>query len=277
MRQTERERESVCVCCTKESKVINNFFMSFLSLIRRVGTRPVRSSIGRAVGRGVWVSSPGRCFSVGGGGDGDVGSYGACWSCGAPLTGMFFCGSCEKVQDATEGTSPYEVFGLAKTFSVDLKDAERRYWGLQKQLHPDKFALTEEVEQEYAGRQSTLVNECYETLKHPVLRGKFLLEEHGVEPLGESVGTGDVPMELLMLVMEIREEVEHLSPGDKAAASRILEKANGMMDLCGEEFASAMEGGETPDLDAASSSLVRLQYLRKIVDEVHAKSEEILM
>ena len=202
--------------------------------------------------------------------------YGKCWSCGSALTGIFFCSFCDKVQDSPKRKSPYEVFGLPKSFSVDLKDAEQRYWGLQKLLHPDKFSQLDEVEQEYAGRQSTLVNDCYETLKHPVLRGKFLLEEHGVEPLGENVGTGDVPMELLMLVMEIREEIEQMSPGDKETAHKILEKVNGMIDSCGAEFAAALEGEEVPDLESASSSLVRLQYLCKIVDEVHGKSDEIL-
>ena len=158
---------------------------------------------------------------------------------------------------------------------LDSRILETQLLIQQKQLHPDKFALSDETEQEIAGKQSTLVNESYDILKHPVQRGKVLLSMlHNVEPLGEDVGTGDVPMELLMQVMEAREEIENLNSNDEKGASIIISKTIAMVDECANTFEHVLE--EENNIEEASNLLVRLQYLCKIEEEIRKKCDELL-
>ena len=120
-----------------------------------------------------------------------------------------------------------------------------------------------------------MVNESYDILKHPVLRGKTLLARlHNIEPLGEDVGTGDVPMDLLMQVMEAREEIENLKSNDQKGAEIIISKTISMVNECANQFQKSLE--VDVDLDEASNLLVRLQYLCKIEEEVRKKCDEFL-
>ena len=214
-------------------------------------------------------------------------NFSICWSCGTDNTDNtengainFFCNNCGKIQDiipddGDKHISPFKVFGYDEKFNINLKDMEKRYWNLQKQLHPDKFALSDEIEQEIAGKQSTLVNESYDILKHPVQRGKILLSMlHHVEPLGEDVGTGDVPMELLMQVMEAREEIENLNSNDEKGASIIISNTIKMVDECANTFENVLEVEN--NIEEASNLLVRLQYLCKIEEEIRKKCDELL-
>ena len=213
-------------------------------------------------------------------------NFSICWSCGTDNTDIengainFFCSNCGKIQDiipkdGEKYISPFKVFGYDETFNINIKDMEKRYWNLQKQLHPDKFALSDETEQKIAGKQSTLVNESYDILKHPVQRGKVLLSMlHNVEPLGEDVGTGDVPMDLLMQVMEAREEIENLNSNDEKGASIIISKTIAMVDECANTFEHVLEVEN--NIEEASNLLVRLQYLCKIEEEIRKKCDELL-
>ena len=191
----------------------------------------------------------------------------------------FFCSNCGKIQDVMnidgDEVSPFKVFGYSETFFVDTEDVEKRYWRLQKLLHPDKFAAADEGERDIAGRQSTLVNKSYENLKNPVLRGKILMTKtFGIEPLSDDAGTNNVPIELLAEVMEAREEIENLDSDDVEGASKIIRKTTAMVEDCSIQFQKALEIEK--NVEVASEMLVRLQYLHKIEEETRRKCDHLI-
>ena len=211
-------------------------------------------------------------------------NFATCWACGeenGSHEGVvnFFCSNCGKIQDVMnidgDEVSPFKVFGYSETFFVDTEDVEKRYWRLQKLLHPDKFAAADEGERDIAGRQSTLVNKSYENLKNPVLRGKILMTKtFGIEPLSDDAGTNNVPIELLAEVMEAREEIENLDSDDVEGASKIIRKTTAMVEDCSIQFQKALEIEK--NVEVASEMLVRLQYLHKIEEETRRKCDHLI-
>ena len=201
-----------------------------------------------------------------------------CWSCGVAVgegSDLFFCDACDKIQDVrSRHPSAFEVFGLPVEFPLDVVMLEESWKGLQRRLHPDKFVSAGAREQEIASVQSTIVNDSYSALKHPVQRGKLVLKElHGLEPLGEDVGTGDIDMELLMHVMKFREEIDSMAPEDTDRARALDHKAQSEIDETCAAFAEEVTHGR---LTEASDALVKMQYFCKIQEELREKCAENL-
>ena len=89
----------------------------------------------------------------------------------------------------------------------------------------------------------------------------------GQDPLSEAASTGVDPA-LLMQIMEVREEIS-LARGREALVD-IGESNNTHLQRSLDELAAAFAGD---DKDTAANILVRLQYLRKIAEEIHAEAE----
>ena len=187
-----------------------------------------------------------------------------CWSCTmAAGEGGDFCNA-----------NAFGVFGLPVEFPLDEGMLEESWKGLQRRLHPDKFVSAGTREQEIASMQSTIVNDSYSILKHPVERGKLVLKElHGLEPLGEDVGTGDIDMELLMHVMEFREEIDSMTPQETDRARALDHKAQSEIDEACNAFTEEVTHGR---LTEASNALVKMQYFCKIQEEVREKCADNL-
>lgn len=96
---------------------------------------------------------------------------------------------------------------------------------LQQKAHPDSFSQAPKVniiiicklnngtnhkkrEHDYAQLQSSVINKAYHTLKNPLSRAQYILEQHG-----HQVNEGDSLSDptLLMDVMEFREELEEVT------------------------------------------------------------------
>lgn len=63
-------------------------------------------------------------------------------------------------------------------------------------------------ELDYAQLQSSVINKAYNTLKNPLTRAQYILEQNGYK-INESDSLSDP--ELLMEVMEFREELEEVT------------------------------------------------------------------
>lgn len=65
--------------------------------------------------------------------------------------------------------------GDGSLYNLDLARLEKSFRDLQWRLHPDKFSMKPEAEQNYSAGQSSLVNKAYQTLKDPLARGQYLV------------------------------------------------------------------------------------------------------
>jgi len=141
-----------------------------------------------------------------------------CWSCGKPVeAGAPFCAACQAVQPPGQ-MDHFARLGLTRGYAVDLAALDRAYFGLQRQLHPDRFARKPPRERAISQQQAAALNEAYETLKNPIRRARYLAAELGVDLPGDG-RTIDDP-ELLMEAMEAREA---LTEAGSAAEVQALE------------------------------------------------------
>ncbi len=76
--------------------------------------------------------------------------------------------------------SPFDIFKIPKQFALDEDQLEKKYFEIQKLIHPDKFANASANEKRVAEQWSTLVNDAYAALKDPVKRAKLLCEAGGI-------------------------------------------------------------------------------------------------
>jgi molecular chaperone HscB len=117
----------------------------------------------------------------------------------------------------------FALFGIERRYAVDLEDLDRRYRALQAQVHPDKHAHLGEVEKRLAMQWATQVNEANQTLRHPIRRGRYLLELAGVDAQIET--NTAMPHEFLQQQMEWREAVaEAREVGDQGELDRLHEQ-----------------------------------------------------
>jgi molecular chaperone HscB len=102
----------------------------------------------------------------------------------------------------------FEVFGLPKVLSLDLKALEKTFHELSRKYHPDYFTTAPAEERQRVLQMTATLNDAYRTLRHPVRRVEHLLEVEGFKPDGSKV-----PKSFLMEVFEINEQLEEVKSG----------------------------------------------------------------
>jgi molecular chaperone HscB len=186
-----------------------------------------------------------------------------CWSCGAEAGAKPFCPACSAVQPPGQ-SDHFARLGLERGFDIDMALLDRRYFDLQRQLHPDRFARKTPREKAISQQQAAALNEAYETLKHPLRRARYLATQIGVD-LPHDGRTIDDP-ELLMETMEKREALaEATTPQAVEALARAAadERATLLRDLSA-QFAAV-------DKPALRATILRLAYLDKFAEEARAR------
>lgn len=153
-------------------------------------------------------------------------------------------------------------------FDIPAADLERRYFGFQRYLHPDRFAVKSSKEKAISQQQAAALNEAYEVLKNPLTRGAYLLSLKG-KPLPGDGQTINDP-KLLMEAMEAREGLAEAT--DAAQLKAIGERTRADFEAAQRRLATAFA---EDDLEAARRTLLRLRYLEKFRDELRARAINI--
>lgn len=98
---------------------------------------------------------------------------------------------------------PFSLFGLPRSFALDLPGLRKQYLMLSARLHPDRH--TDPLDQADAAELLSRINQAYRTLCDPHARAEVLLQL-----LGGVAGENDksLPPELLEEMLEIREAME---------------------------------------------------------------------
>ena len=178
-----------------------------------------------------------------------------------------------KVQHKTE-QNYFELFELPQAYQLDLAVLTARYRELQRTLHPDRHANTNEREQLLAVQYTATVNDAYNTLKHPVQRALYMLDLQGAELDMENTTLHDP--QFLMQQMELREALSeiksHADP--EAELEKMAADLRQQQQAMTEDFAQAL----TPPaaLAEAQKIAVRMQFNDKLQREIDQLEEELL-
>jgi molecular chaperone HscB len=190
-----------------------------------------------------------------------------CWSCNAAVDAAApFCAACGKVQPPGSADH-FTRLGLPTGFAVDRAELDKRYFALQRQLHPDRFATASARERAISQSQAVSLNDAYETLKDPLRRASYLLKLRGGGLASEELTVKDP--KLLMEQMERREALAEA--GGAAEIDDIMRAAADDAKASEARVAAAFAAG---DLVKAASETTRLKYLVKLVDEARARKSK---
>jgi Fe-S protein assembly co-chaperone HscB len=119
----------------------------------------------------------------------------------------------------------FDWLGIETSFSLDESDLRKRYLAAQRESHPDRFIGKSDKERTVAVQRSMDMTLAYETLKSPLLRAQHLLDIHGFKVNTEGHDTIKPSPELLMEMMELREQLaEADSEAMAAKAGRLCRK-----------------------------------------------------
>jgi molecular chaperone HscB len=166
----------------------------------------------------------------------------------------------------------FELFGLPQTYALDRERLDTAYRELQNTVHPDRFAAQPEAEQRLAMQWATRVNEAYQTLKHPVNRGVYLLHLQGIDALDAS----NTKMEaaFLMQQMEWREAIEDARSGKSLET---LDSLSGNLRAAHRRIEAKLveQIDNVHDFEAAREAVRQLRFMDKLIAEVGDVYEEL--
>lgn len=192
-----------------------------------------------------------------------------CWSCGAERGDAAFCTTCNEIQPVSDRVDYFSTLGLERRMRQDRDAIEKGFREASRDVHPDRFGTASAVARKIALARTEKVNHAYRTLKDPQARAEYLMKLEGVDVAGEHKRTEDPAF--LMEMLELQESVDQKNEDE-------LEALHGDMKKRFDEHLGALEGhfdrGEGSREDAVRS-LDELRYLKRLLDRVDAKLEEM--
>ena len=142
-----------------------------------------------------------------------------CRDCGggAPID-AHFCPQCEKILSLGRHGDYFAFMGLPRLLTLEPADLERRFRALSRQFHPDFFYNATAAERRASLDRSSYLNDAYRTLKDPVTRLQYLLQQEGLAPQGPAEASRQVPPGLLEEVFALNEELDEIRDARGAGA-----------------------------------------------------------
>jgi molecular chaperone HscB len=193
-----------------------------------------------------------------------------CWSCKGPSNDTdLFCETCHAVQPPGHADH-FARLGVDKIFDLDVDGLERKYFELQRHLHPDRFANKTAKEKSLSQQQAVSLNEAFEVLKNPLQRADYLLIVNGFSGISHDHTVNDPA--LLMEAMETREALMEASSVEEV--NKVNDKARRDVRDCIKLISEAFL---QQNLDNARKLALRLKYLTKLLEETRHQKARLVM
>jgi molecular chaperone HscB len=167
----------------------------------------------------------------------------------------------------------FSLFGLPIRYELDDALLTVRYQDLQRQFHPDRYAMQPEDERLLASQRAADLNQAYQTLKHPLRRAEYLLSLQGIDISSEQFTLHDTVF--LSEQLALHEELDDIGVMAQAetaldAFSKRLAKMNARR---GAEMAQRLDAGEWA---AAADSVRKLRFLDRLRQQVDQLEDSLL-
>lgn len=167
----------------------------------------------------------------------------------------------------------FQLLDVSEKFEINLEALAIRYRELQVEVHPDRFAHTEESEKIQAVQMSSYLNEAYETLKSPLKRAGYLLNLQDLDVL--HAAQDELGMELLLEQMQLREALSEL-PNDDSALPELAKlkiEVNDKLMTRETIFSQLIDKSDYPQ---AKKVFHEMQFLHKLLSEIDIGEEQRL-
>ncbi len=194
-----------------------------------------------------------------------------CWHCGKQAAESLFCRYCNSLQRPKQDY--FRFMGLEPRLNLDAAELQKRFYSLSRLLHPDRFNRASATEKQHSLEATAILNDAYRTLRDPVTRAEYMLQEEGFEN-----GVHDnkaVPPELLEEVFELNMALEELRGGDQDARPQLEQARDRFRGLRREVDESLKKSFTAYDASKDRERLVeirgllnRRRYIQNLVSEV---------
>jgi len=161
----------------------------------------------------------------------------------------------------------FALFGLPQRFRVDAQALDRAYRQLQGEVHPDRFANSDDAQKRLASQSSARVNEAYSALKDPVTRAQYLLSLRGIDVRGEA--SPQLSVEFLEHQLERREAAnDAVVAHDEDALDTLLTEVKTDAHELEEKLALELDGAGARD--ETPMRVRELTFLAKLAEDLDA-------
>lgn len=117
-------------------------------------------------------------------------------------------------------TDFFTLLGVPRRYAQDLGLLDSRFRELQREVHPDRFAASDDAARRASMMLATQINQAYQTLRSPLNRAVYLLGLSGID-VGAESNTAMDPV-FLMAQMEWREKAaDARMSGDMVALKQL--------------------------------------------------------
>jgi molecular chaperone HscB len=164
----------------------------------------------------------------------------------------------------------FALFGLPRSYEIDLEQLEAAYRRLSLEHHPDFFSAAPPEEQRRAGRNTARLNEGYRVLRSPRLRAEYLLGllVADMDP-AQRPDREQLPPGFLQEMFLLQEEVDELEGGGDAAAraalrTQIAARRDATQQALAALFARAADNGSAEVLQEVQARLNCQRYLERL-------------
>ena len=165
----------------------------------------------------------------------------------------------------------YELLGMPVRYAIDGEALEAAYRELQRSVHPDRHAASDDASRRLALQAAARVNEAYRTLADPVERARYLLSLEGVEAFGETDTA--LAFDFLERQLDRRERASAAAEArDEAALEALLDEVRGEAAETEAVLAKLLDAEHA--FGEARSRTRELRFLGKLADDVDAMLSE---
>ena len=197
-----------------------------------------------------------------------------CNKCSKVLSEPLVCDFCHTLNPDGLLTDHFTLLGLPRTFNLDDGELQKRFFAINRYVHPDRQEDTAPEAQQLSLAMSAAVNNAYRTLKDPALRAAYLMELLGGK---SSAADKSVPDGFLDTMMMMQEELADAKAGGNTAAVARLRgvltnQRDGLIGCIAELFdrydkAVGCEGIRRDVLDEIRRQLNAISYVRKLLSQ----------
>ncbi len=163
----------------------------------------------------------------------------------------------------------FELFDVPAQFAQDRAQLDARWKALQREAHPDRFAVEGTAAQRVAMQWSVRINEAYQRLKDPLKRAAYLCELRGAPVQAEN--NTAMPASFLMQQMAWRESLDDTDSveGLEALADEVAAEQRRVQ----QELARLLD--EAQDPAQAVGQVRALMFIERFTQEVNAKLDQL--
>lgn len=160
----------------------------------------------------------------------------------------------------------FKLLNLKPDFDLDEKKLEEAYIAKQRESHPDRLNKATPEERHKAVQQSASVNQAYQTLKTPLKRAEYLLNQRGIRVNEEEKGLKPTQAVLLQS-LEMREALMEADSKEVIAELQLQAEMerDRQWDIFRKEYAAEK-------WEAAGQAVIHLTFLTKFLEEIRLRS-----